>query len=272
MLIISGSGSTDRDGNSPLFPDKNNSLKMLAEGLAEQGISAVRYDKRGIAASAESSSDESEFTFDVFIDDAAAWIEKIRKDSRFSGLGVIGHSEGSLIGMIAARRTGARAFVSIAGPGCPIYEILIDQMKAQMPEAVEEADRIISALRKAKVVARVSPELQTLFRPSVQPFLTAMFRYNPAEEIARLHMPVLIVNGSRDLQTDVRQAKILAAAKPDGNLCIIEGMNHVLKDAPADRQGNIAAYSDPKLPLTDGLLDTVGNFLKNSLQYGNIYI
>jgi hypothetical protein len=101
VLIIAGSGPTDRDGNSRLLPGKNNSLKMLAEGLASWGVAAVRYDKRGIGSSADAGADESSVTFDMFIDDAVAWIEKFKQDSRFSDFGIIGHSEGSLIGMVA---------------------------------------------------------------------------------------------------------------------------------------------------------------------------
>jgi pimeloyl-ACP methyl ester carboxylesterase len=266
VLIIAGSGPTDRDGNSRLLPGKNNSLKMLAEGLASWGIAAVRYDKRGIAASAAAGTDESSVTFDTFIDDAASWIEKFKQDARFSDLGIIGHSEGSLIGMIASYRTGARAFVSISGSGKPIYDTLLDQLKRQMPGIVEEADQIINALRAGKRIEQVSPELQSLFRPSIQPFLISMFGYDPATEIGRLKIPVLIVNGSRDLQTDTSQAKRLAAARPEATLCIIDGMNHVLKDAPPDREGNLATYSDPKLPLADGLLECVGSFLDSNLQ------
>jgi len=264
VLIIAGSGPTDRDGNSSLNSGKNNSLKMLAEGLTRQGVATVRYDKRGIAASAETGLEESKVTFDTFVDDAVAWIQDLKRDSRFSPIGVIGHSEGSLIGMVAARRAGVQAFVSIAGSGQPIYGTLLNQLKTRMPAVVEEAGSIINSLRQGKRVTQVSTELQSLFRPSVQPFLISMFRYDPAAEIGRLHIPVLIVNGSRDLQTDMTQAKLLASAMPDANLCIIDRMNHVLKDAPADQQGNIATYYNPKLPLANGLLKAVWNFLERS--------
>jgi pimeloyl-ACP methyl ester carboxylesterase len=265
-LIVAGSGPTDRDGNSRLLPGKNNSLKMLAEGLAGLGMAAVRYDKRGVAASAEAGADESTVTFDTFIDDAAAWIEKFEQDPRFSDFGIVGHSEGSLIGMVASYKAGVHAFVSISGSGKPIYETLLDQLNGQMPDVVEEAVRIIDALRVGKQVGQVTPQLQSLFRPSVQPFLISLFAYDPAEQIRKLEIPVLIVNGSRDLQTDVTQAKVLSAAKPQAGLCIIDSMNHVLKDAPRDQQGNLATYSDPTLPLAAGLLNFVGSFLRSNLR------
>ena len=49
VLLIAGSGPTDMDGNNPMM--KNNSLKFLAEGLAQKGIASLRFDKRGIAGS-----------------------------------------------------------------------------------------------------------------------------------------------------------------------------------------------------------------------------
>ena len=265
VLIIAGSGPTDRDGNSRLLPGKNNSLKMLSEGLASRGVAAARYDKRGIAASAAAGTEESRLTFDTFIDDAVAWIEKFKQDSRFSELGIIGHSEGSLIGMVAAHRTAVHAFVSISGSGKPIYKTLMDQLELRMPHEVKEAERIINTLREGRKTEQVSPQLQALFRPGVQPFLISMFGYDPAAEIERLELPVLIVNGSRDLQTDVSQAKLLAAAKPEASICIIDGMNHVLKEAPADPQGNLDTYSNPALPLAEGLLGCVGSFLERTL-------
>jgi pimeloyl-ACP methyl ester carboxylesterase len=205
-------------------------------------------------------------TFDTFIDDAVAWIEQLKPDSRFSDFGVIGHSEGSLIGIMASQRTGVHVFVSISGSGKPINEILLDQLNRQMPTGVEEAGRIIDSLRRGKTVEQVSPQLQSLFRPGVQPFLISLFPYDPAEEISKLEMPVLIVNGRRDLQTDVSQARVLSAAKPEASLCIIDSMNHVLKDAPRDQQGNLATYSDPALPLAWGLLKCVGSFLQSNLR------
>ncbi len=264
-LIIAGSGPTDRNGNSRILSGKNDSLKMLAEGLAGLGVAAVRYDKRGIAASVAAGTDESTVTFDTFIGDAVAWIEKLKGDSRFSDIAIIGHSEGSLIGMVASYRMGVHAFVSLCGSGKPIYETLLDQLNRQMPAVVEEAGRIITALREGKQVEQVSSELKSLFRPSVQPFLISLFGYDPTEEIEKLEIPVLIINGSRDLQTDENQANLLSAAKPEASLCIIDSMNHVLKDAPSDPEGNLATYSDPTRPLASGLIECVGSFLKGYL-------
>lgn len=110
-LIHPGSGPTDRDGNSALVPGKNDSLKLLAEGLVEQGIASLRIDKRGVGESAAAAPSETALRFETYVADAVAWLGKLRDDERFGDLYVIGHSEGSLIGMLSAERAPVRAFV-----------------------------------------------------------------------------------------------------------------------------------------------------------------
>src|SRR5437763_1110614 len=132
-LIIAGSGPTDRNGNTPALPGSNNSLKMLADGLAARGIASLRYDKRGIAASRAAMTTEADLRFNNFIEDAEAWTKQIRADKRFSTITVIGHSEGSLIGMVAAREAGADGYVSLEGAGRKAQDILAEQLKSQLP-------------------------------------------------------------------------------------------------------------------------------------------
>jgi len=105
VVIIAGSGPTDRDGNSPLLPGANNSLRLLAEGLAERGIASLRYDKRGVGGSRAALAGEAELRFTTGADDAAAWVTKLRADPRFSTITVVGHSEGSLLGMLATQHS-----------------------------------------------------------------------------------------------------------------------------------------------------------------------
>lgn len=259
VLLIAGSGPTDRDGNNPAM--KNNSLKMLADSLFEHGYASLRYDKRGIAESKDAGSDESELRFEHYIDDAAAWIEQLRKDNRFSKYIIAGHSEGSLIGMIAAAKTQADGFISLAGAGYKAGDILKTQLAAQ-PEPVKSACySSIDSLEAGKTFSEVNPLLYSLFRPSIQPYLISWFRYNPCEEIKKLTVPVLLVQGTTDIQVSVQDAENLKQAKPGARLVVIEGMNHILKNAPAERQANIATYTDPVLPLNDILVKEVTAFI-----------
>src|SRR5688572_17232155 len=166
VLIIAGSGPTDRDGNSPLLPGKNNSLKLLAEALAARGIASVRYDKRGVGETGKAMQRaaektktilrEEDLSFETYIDDAVRWGKRLRDDRRFSKLTVIGHSEGSLIGMVAAQRIPAEAFVSIAGAGRPINQILLDQLRSQLPpDLLKTTEDILVQLAAGKRVDSV---------------------------------------------------------------------------------------------------------------------
>jgi alpha-beta hydrolase superfamily lysophospholipase len=264
-LLVAGSGPTDRDGNNTLLPGQNNSLKLLAEQLAAQGIASVRYDKRGVAASASATLQEADLRFDTYVDDAAAWVRKLRQDPRFSAVAVIGHSEGSLIGMRAAHNAAADAFVSIAGIARTAPQVLRDQLRPQLPAPLwEQSERILRALEAGRTADSVPPALGVLYRPSVQPYLISWFRYDPAREIARLQMPVLIVQGTTDVQVPVAEARALHAASPAAEFAVIEGMNHVLKAVPADPARQQASYSDPTLPVVPELIDRIVLFIRSA--------
>lgn len=263
-LIIGGSGPTDRDGNTPLIPGRNDSLKLLAVALAEEGIATVRYDKRGIAASQASGPPEAEMRFETYVEDAAAWVGKLKADPRFGSVDVIGHSEGSLVGMLAAQQAGATAFVSIAGLADGAPTVMRKQLAGKLPPDLEkESERILAALEGGATVDQVPPALAGLYRPAVQPYLISWFKYVPAQRIASLTMPVLIVQGNTDMQVEVAQANALHRAKPDATLSIIPGMNHVFKHVRADAALQAAAYSDPSLPVSPLLVKAVANFLRN---------
>jgi alpha-beta hydrolase superfamily lysophospholipase len=263
VLIIAGSGPTDRDGNSAMIPGRNDSLRMLAEALAQAGLASVRYDKRGIGASRSAAPDESQLRFDTYVEDAAAWIAKLKADPRFSSVAVIGHSEGALIGMLAAERAGASAYVSLAGVAEGPGALLRKQLAGKLPPPLAaDNERILASLEQGKTVAEVPPALAAMYRPSVQPYLISWMRYVPSARIAALRMPVLIVQGTTDIQVDAGQAQALKAARPDAALAIIPGMNHVLKDVPADPQRQMASYGDPSLPLHPRLAPAIAGFLR----------
>lgn len=185
-LIHAGSGLTDRDGNSQPIPGKNNSLKMLAEALAEKGIASLRYDKRGIAASREAGPKEMDLRFETYIDDAVAWGKYLRSGQRFTKLVIIGHSEGALIGSVAAQLLPADGFVSMAGSGKPAGQSILDQLQRNAPpELLQQAEEIIKGLSEGRPTENTPPSLFALFRPSVQPYLISWFKYDPAKEIAK---------------------------------------------------------------------------------------
>jgi uncharacterized protein len=264
-LIIAGSGPTDRNGNITVLPGGNDGLKMLAQALADAGVASVRYDKRGIAASkAAAPANESDLRFDHYVNDASAWAERLKADPRFSALVVIGHSEGSLIGMLAAQRAHANGFVSLAGAGQSALDILRKQVAANYPPPLAaQGEHILTALEQGQTVtADMPPALAAAFRPSIQPYLISWFKYKPADLVATLNMPVLIVQGDTDIQVGVEQAQLLKAARPDATLLIVPGMNHVLKLVPADMQKQGPSYTDPSLPLAPQLVAGVTQFAR----------
>ncbi|MFF6014280.1 alpha/beta hydrolase [Lysinibacillus fusiformis] len=260
-VIIAGSGPTDKDGNSVLA-GKNNSLKMMAEGLAQKGITTVRYDKRGIGDNQALLTKEADVTFDHFVEDAVQIIQSLQANKAYTSVHVIGHSEGSLIGLLAAQKTGVASFVSIAGAGRPMDEVLVEQLKSQLaPNLFKETKDILAALKQGTQVEHISPELQAVFRPSVQPFLISVLKYNPATELGKVKSPVLLVQGTTDLQVKEVDAEALKKGNPDAKLLYMEGMNHVLKKAPEDYAANLATYADPTLPLHEDLLPAIQQFI-----------
>ncbi len=260
VIIVAGSGPTDHDGNNPMGV-KAAPYKMLAEDLAGVGISALRFDKRGIAKSAGAMVAESELRFDHYIDDVVAWVEEMRIDKHFTQIIIAGHSEGSLIGMVAAEKSKADGFISIAGPGRPIDHILFEQLQNAPESMKEEIDKVMQSLKKGETVESVSMALFSIFRPSVQPYLINWMQYDPAVEIEKLRVPVLIVHGATDLQVPETDAELLANAKYDAELTVFENMNHVLKDSQADPAKNMETYGDPSLPLTEGLVEVIAEFI-----------
>ncbi|WP_163408719.1 alpha/beta hydrolase family protein [Flavobacterium ajazii] len=258
-LIIAGSGPTDRNGNNPMM--KNNSLKMLAETLAKNGIASLRFDKRGIGESKTAAISESGLVFENYTEDAKSWINFLKQDKRFSKVIVIGHSEGSLIGMIAG--TKADKFVSIAGAGDAADKILKTQISSKGMKQIEDMTfPIIDSLKIGKTVKNVDPMLNSLFRPSVQPYLISWFKYNPQTEIKKLNVPILIIQGTKDLQVTVKDADNLSKANTNSELLIIDNMNHIMKVIEGDQQANLESYNNESLPISEILTSKIVSFIQ----------
>lgn len=261
VLILAGSGPTNKDGNT-IGLGQNNSLKMLAEGLADAGITSVRYDKRGIGDNASLLTKEEDITIHQFVNDAVRVLETVQAEGTYSSIHIIGHSEGSLIGMLAAKQTKVDSFVSLAGAGREVDEILLEQLEGQLPPALkEETTTILASLKQGEIINNVSTELQGLFRPSVQPYMISWLQYNPAEIIASLDSKVMIIQGTTDIQINSADAEALKKGKQDATLLYIDGMNHVLKEAPAERAANTATYTDSSLPLHEQLVPAIAKFI-----------
>lgn len=264
VIIIAGSGPTDMNGNSIGLELTNNALLYLAEELAANGIASMRYDKRGIGRSAKAAPSEEELRFEHYINDATMWADKLGNDARFNSVIIAGHSEGSLIGMIAAQQSKAvKGYISIAGCGSPANKILEKQLQNHAEWIRKDMMAILNELCEERTVDNVPFYTESLFRPSVQPYLISWFRYNPTKEIAKLDMPVLILQGDRDMQVGVEEAEKLYAAKQDATYYIIRDMNHVLKQCSTDNIiDQIKIYNNPDLPIKTELVTYIVEFIK----------
>lgn len=272
VLLIAGSGPTDRDSNSPVpvggKPVQGSPFRLLADSLARQGVAVARYDKRGSGTNRRATITtlkQEDGRFDQFVGDAVGFIRQLRADKRFSRVVVAGHSEGSLVGMLAATQTNADAFVSLAGPGHNIADVLKLQL-ARLPESQRDrAYRDLDSLRAGQTVHEPPVFAMALFSPSTQPYMMSWMKYDPAVEIMKFRGPVLLINGKRDLQSGVAEADALKAARPDARLVLYPNMTHMLKDAAGEStDDNFKTYHDLSLPLTPGLATTIVQFVKEN--------
>jgi pimeloyl-ACP methyl ester carboxylesterase len=262
VLIIASSGPTDRDGNKPKLNQKPNTYRLLAAALAKEGIASLRYDKR-LVGETISSTREAQMRFDDYVDDAVALINQLHDDPRFSKVIVLGHSEGSLVGMLSLAGQPINGFISVEGESLQGDKIMIEQLKNQPEFITKNFKAITDSLRRGKVNDKVDPALYTVARASIQPYLMTWMRFDPVREIKKVKVPVLILQGNNDLQVRIADAERLKKAKSDAKLQIIPGMNYVLKESPTAAPANLATYNQPELPVKPELTAAVAEFVKS---------
>jgi pimeloyl-ACP methyl ester carboxylesterase len=268
VLMIPGSGPTDRDGNNPMGI-KAASLKLLADGLAAQGISTVRIDKRGMFASAAAIPDPNSVTIDDYATDIQTWVNSIRQKTGVKCVWLLGHSEGGLVALRAGQSPkDVCGLILVSTPGRPIGTIMREQFKANPANApiLDQANAAISELEAGRHVdvTQFNPALRGLFRTNVQNFLINEMSLNPSTLVASYRGPVLILQGSKDIQVGIQDAELLKKSKPDAQMILLPNTNHVLKlVASDDRAANVATYADPSLPLAPDVVPAVAKFIKS---------
>lgn len=266
VLIIPGSGPTDRDGNNPMGVTAA-PYRLLAEALARRGVSTLRADKRGLFASKAAIADPNAVTLADYAGDAHEWARALRKRTGGRCVWLLGHSEGGLIALVAGQdSTDICGLIIVAGPGRKLGAILRSQLRANpanapiLPQALEALDSLEAG--RPVESATLNPALLPLFNAKVQPYLMEMLRADPAKLAATAKLPMLIVRGGKDIQVSAEDAEALHAARPDALLMVPTEMNHVLKDVAADDRGsNLATYADPALPVDPALVDGIAAFV-----------
>ena len=257
VLLLAGSGPLDKDGNTNFM--KGDMLKKLARLLGDNDIASFRYDKHSLRQIKKGKYD-LDYTFEIFIEDARKAIAYFKSKNQFSKIYVLGHSQGSLVGMIAAQ-DGVDGFISLAGAGQSIDEVITYQINESAPQFTEDTKRVFGVLKKGKTTDDFPAALASIFNKPTQPFMINWMSYNPQEEIKKLNIPVLIMNGTKDIQVTVEEAKLLHTAYPESELVIIEKMNHVLVPIEGERLENVKSYNEPNrefsVELTTALLDFI---------------
>jgi uncharacterized protein len=268
LLILPGSGPTDRDGNNPLGV-RAAPYRLLAEGLAARGVASVRIDKRGLGGIATATPDGNDVTVDDYVRDTESWIAAIRARTGASCIWLLGHSEGGVIALAAAakRHEALCGVILVSTPGRPLGEVFKGQLRANPANAslLDAADHAIDTLAKGGRVdvATLPPPLAPLFSVQVQRFEASIFGLDPAGSIRAVDRPILILQGDRDLQVGLADAERLHAAHAAATLVRLRDTNHVLKRVAADDPAaNLATYADPSLPLAPGVVDAIAGFVE----------
>lgn len=260
-IIIAGSGPTDRDGNNYLGV-KANSYKLVAEGLAKQGIASLRYDKRAVGKSISPGMKEADLRFDDYINDVKSWFNYVIDSLKYKKVVLIGHSEGALLASIAGQEDRVAGVVLVSGMGRSFDEVIAEQISKNAPLIIQqESQTIMDSLKEGKLVSEVPSYFNALYRPSVQPYLISLLKYAPLAQASMLQKPVLILQGDADSQIQVKDAEALARVVKQAQLVIIPKMDHVLKEV-LDAQKPLANYSNAEGPLAPGFMKTLTAFIK----------
>ncbi len=256
-IIIAGSGPTNRNGNQNFL--KSNSLKKLAEGLTNNGIATYRYDKR-IVKQIRKGNVDKDIKFDDFVSDAIDVIDYFKSQESYDKIYIIGHSQGSLVGMLSAKDK-ADGFISLAGAGQNIGDVLVEQVTKMAPKLGEDTQRVVAILKDGKTTTDYPEALASLFGPDLQPFMMNWMKYNPTETIKTLEMPILLINGTKDLQVSENEAKLLKEANKKATLKIIENMNHVLFEIKGDNLENSKSYNESFRSISPQLISSITDFI-----------
>lgn len=260
-IIIPDFGPIDRDGNQNFA--KNNALKFLAQDLAHQGIATFRYDKRALILLKKGRLDEQKTRFDDFVNDAKDIISYFKNRRRYKNIYLIGHGQGALVGMLASDEH-VNGFISVASSGKSIDEVIIDQLKTMnTPELVKSAESTIAIMKTGKVDKKYNKALDNIFNLGVQPFMISWMQYVPREEINKLKVPTLVINGTNDIDIPVADAELLNSKKHTNlSFILIDEMNHALKKVPTkSTQENVKTYNMPNLKNTPEVAEKIMAFI-----------
>lgn len=293
VILISGSGPQDRDEtfmtHKPFW--------VLADHLTRKGIGVLRYDDRGFG---KSTGDHNTATTKDFATDVLSAVKylKSRTNIDTKKIGLVGHSEGGIIAPLAANQTEDISFiVLLASTGISGSELILQQAKAFRPFSVPDEDAFERFVRKTIEIASSNKEVVSIkseltahynsylppillplgvnndqiseaisqeIEESIKPWKRYFYNYNPADEIEKLHIPVLSLNGSKDIQVlaEINQNGIRNALikGKNENYKVLElaNLNHLFQECET---GNVNEYGKIEQTISPIALKEISNWL-----------
>ena len=250
LIWVHGSGGVDREGNPAKY------IRQFREAVNNQNLAFFSYDKR--TANPKNAAFLNDVLIDDFVSDVEVVISHFKNDSRFSSIILVGHSQGSLLAMMASKN--ADKYISVAGAGETIDKTIIRQITNQNAAFGEITAQHFKELRETGSIKEVNPNLLSLFAPQNLLFLSSWLAVNPVDEIKKVSIPTLIVQGDKDIQVLISDAENLSKAKPDAQFVIIKNMNHVLKTIEKD-EDNLTSYMSDNFPISEEFIKVITNFV-----------
>jgi len=261
VLILPEAGA-DRNGNSSGQEVKPDTYRELAQALAAKGIASVRIDKRGVGQSIKAITREDDLRFETYVDDAVRWIKFLQAQPHVGCVAVFGHSESALVAALAAKKVKVCAIIEASGASRPFAAVLSAQLKTAFDagtmakEDYDQAVKILDQLTAGKLVAEPSKKLEPLFRKSVQPYLISWLNVSPVEAL-KTNTPVLILQGSSDLQLNSDDPRRLSASPKNVRVVMVSGADHDLKVKVSTSKGS----DDNPHPLSPQVATAIQTFL-----------
>lgn len=290
VVLITGSGAQDRDesllGHRPFL--------VLADYLTRRGIAVLRADDRGMGGTSKGGPND---TTENYAADALAGVEflKTRKEINAKQIGLIGHSEGGMAAPMAAAKSNDIAFIVLmAGPGIPGDKLLAKQIglialaecqkevemsiiegQALMDTVVQEKDAAVArqklheaALKRAEAAKKkIDSQLAAADAQSAAwatPWFRYFLAYDPRPNLMKIHVPVLAINGDKDLQVPPKEdlEGIEQALKDGGNkdykIVLLPNLNHLFQTT---KTGAPSEYAQIEETLAPAALQTMGDWI-----------
>lgn len=261
VIITAGSGPTDRNGNTPLLEGRSDSLKALAYSLKGNSIASFRYDQRPSGKSIKTMKDRTT-DINMLVDDLVKCIRYIKENKNYEHIYLIGHSQGTIVSILAAQQEDVAGIILVTGPARPIDEIMVEQYANIRPDIVNQVEEEMKSIREGRDSVVQDEEMKRIFNEENRSFLRSWMVYDPPEEARKLKAPVYIIYGTSDSQITPVEIQFYGDIINDRNSRIVNNMNHVLKVSPKDAKENQKRYTDPSYPIHPELVSAITEFIK----------